>query len=225
MRRVLIVGAGGHGQVVADILLAAARRGAADTPIGFLDDDPGALGRSVLGLPVLGSTAALAAVEHDAVVLAIGDNLVRWRLWRKLLGLGAVFASAVHPDAIVGLDAHLGSGVVVCAGAVVGTGAWIGDCAILNTGCGVDHHGQIGACAHVAPGAHLGGSVRVGYGALVGMGAAVLPGCAIGDWAVVGAGSVVVGHVAAGATVVGAPARPTPSRERSVRPGAPLVGE
>jgi len=204
---VLIVGAGGHGQVVADILQEACRHGADAEPVGFLDDDRSLWGQTVLGLPVLGAVADLPAMPHDAVIVAIGDNAVRWRLLCGLRASGVRLTSAVHPSAVIAQGARLGAGVAVCAGVIVNTGSIIGDRVILNTACTVDHHNCIGDCAHIAPGAHLAGRVVVGEGALVGIGSSVTPGRRIGQWATVGAGAVVIRDVPAGSVAVGVPAR------------------
>ncbi|MGQ9682325.1 MAG: acetyltransferase [Anaerolineae bacterium] len=214
MRRVLIVGAGGHGQVVADILLACMRRGANDVPVGFVDDANHLAGATILGLPVLGAVQELPRLACDAVIVAVGDNRTRSRLLVLMREWRVQLVNAVHPAATVAADVVVGLGVVICAGAVVGTGSSIGDGTILNTACSVDHHGRIGAFAHIAPGSHLGGGVTVGEGALVGIGSAVMPWQSIGSWAVVGAGSVVTKGVLPGASVAGVPARPIRPRAR-----------
>ena len=205
--RIIILGAGGHAQVVADILLHIQSSDRAVHPVGYLDDDPDLLGKTPLGLPVLGKIDELAQIEHDAVVVGIGNNRVRHRLYRDLLARGETFALACHPDAVIALNVSIGLGSVVCAGVVVNTGSRIGVNAILNTGCTVDHHNQIGDHAHIAPGVHLGGDVRIGVGTLVGIGATVIPQRSVGDWSVIGAGSVVTKNVLSGVVAVGTPAR------------------
>jgi sugar O-acyltransferase (sialic acid O-acetyltransferase NeuD family) len=206
--KVLILGAGGHGQVVADILLARVRSGGSDAqPLGFLDDDPALLDRTFQGLPVLGSIAQVASIPHDAVVVAIGDNLTRQRISLRLESQGERFAAAIHPSAVVGSDVEIGAGTMVCAGSVVNPGVRLGRGVILNTACSVDHHNHVGDYAHIAPGAHLGGDVHIGEGALIGLGAGVLPGRQVGAWATVGAGATVTRDVPGRATVVGLPAR------------------
>ena len=211
--RVLIVGAGGHGQVVADILLARVRSGCPDGhPVGFLDDDPALLAHTFLGLPVLGSVAQASSIPHDAVVVAIGDNPTRQRISLRLEAQGERFATAIHPAAVVGSDVEIGAGTMVSAGAVVNPGARIGRGVILNTACSVDHHNFVGDYAHIAPGAHLGGDVRIEEGALIGLGAGVLPGRQVGAWATVGAGATVTRNVPDRTTVAGVPAR-TMTRE------------
>jgi sugar O-acyltransferase (sialic acid O-acetyltransferase NeuD family) len=210
--RVLVLGAGGHGQVVADALHCAARCGAQAEPIGFLDDDPALEGALPLGLRVWGPLAALAATPHDALILGIGSNAVRKRLYLALAERGERFVSAIHPTAVIGSGATLGCGTVVCAGAVINTGAHIGANVIINSGAIVEHHNRVGDHAHIAPGARLGGDVRVGEGTLVGLGAIVLPQQQVGAWCIVGAGAVVLHPVGDKLTVAGVPARPLAAR-------------
>ena len=204
---VLILGAGGHAQVVADILLRAHDAGTNCQPIGFLDDDPTLAGTAIMGLPVLGAIAQLSEFDHDAVIVAIGDNCTRARIFESVRARGERIVNAIHPVAVVAPDVRLGEGVMICAGVVVNTGTIIGDNVILNTGCTVDHHNRIGNHAHIAPGVHLGGNVHIGEGAFIGIGTVVIPGCSIGEWAMIGAGSVVTKDILPYATAVGMPAR------------------
>lgn len=206
-QRIIVVGAGGHGQVVADILLRMAEHGCGCAPVGYVDDRAAIHGLRLLELPVLGSVADLSQLAHDAIVVAVGDNLTRRRLYEQLLAAGEQVATAIHPRAVLAPDAVIGRGVVVCAGAIVNPGSQIGDDVILNTGCTVDHHNQIGDHVHVGPGAHLGGDVAIGEGALIGIGATVMPQRRVGAWAIVGAAALAHRDVPAGATWVGVPGR------------------
>jgi sugar O-acyltransferase (sialic acid O-acetyltransferase NeuD family) len=202
--KIVIIGGGGHARVVADILLAMDGM----EPLGFITPDhaPGTPGP--LGLAVLGSDDAVASIPHDGLVVAVGDNRIRERLFARFSDRGETLVNAIHPSAILAPDVVLGRGCMVCPGAIVNTGTMIGDNVILNTGSVTEHDCRVGDHAHVAPGARLAGAVRIGAGALVGLGAAVLPGVAMGDGAVAGAGAVVLGDVPPGQTVVGVPARP-----------------
>lgn len=205
--RVLIVGAGGHAQVVADILWRMHEADPDIAPVGYLDDDPALSGLRLLDLPVLGPVAGLPSVAHDAVVVGIGDNRTRQVLFEVLQGQGERVFTARHPSAVVAPSATVGPGSMICAGVVVGTGATVGANVLLNTSCSVDHHNRIGDHVHVAPGVHLGGEVAVGEGAFLGIGSTVVPRRTIGAWAFVGAGSVVTKDIPAGATAMGVPAR------------------
>lgn len=206
--KVLIVGAGGHGQVVSDIFQAQRAAGEDIEVIGYMDDDSALHGQERLGRPVLGPLASIPRIDHDAVVVAVGDNARRAHLHERLTQRAARFATAQHPSALIARGTVVGSGSVLCAGIVIGCMSWVGQGVILNTACTVDHHARVGDFVHVAPGVHLGGDVSVGAGVLIGIGAVVLPGVSIGSGAVVGAGAVVTRNVADGATVVGVPAAP-----------------
>ena len=218
MKRVLIIGAGGHAQVVADILLHMREAGADLTPIGFLDDNPHLFGEWRLGLPILGPLAAIDAVAHDALVIGIGDNRTRKAIYERLAACGEQFVVACHPSAIIASDAMIGMGTVIAARAIVNAGSHIGVNAILNSGCIVEHHNRIGAHTHIAPGATLGGAVVVGEGALVGIGATVLPQRVVGAWSVVGGGALVTSAVDDHLVVTGIPARPHMTVPRNGHP-------
>jgi sugar O-acyltransferase (sialic acid O-acetyltransferase NeuD family) len=206
--KILIVGAGGHGQVVADILLARQKiDGGQVKPMGFLDDNPALQQQIFLGLLVLGTIAQLPAIAHEAVIVAIGDNRTRQKISQTLLHRSEQLATAIHPTAVIGTEVKIGGGTMICAGAIVNPGAHLGRSVILNTGCTIDHHNRIGHYVHVGPGVHLGGDVEIGEGTLLGIGATVLPQRRVGAWSVVGAGAVVTKDIPANTTVVGVPAR------------------
>ena len=201
--KVLVIGAGGHGQIVADILRASAQCDRTLEFIGFLDDDRRG------GRPdVLGPLSAVRDVAHDAVIVAIGDNEMRARITVRLAADGERFATVRHPAAIVSAGVEAGDGSMFCAGAIACTAATIGRGVILNTASSVDHHCRVGDFVHIAPGARIGGEVTIGDRALIGIGAVVLPRVSIGHDAVVGAGAVVTRDVPPYATVVGTPAAP-----------------
>ncbi len=203
MTGVLILGAGGHAKVVADILL----RGGVSVA-GFLDDDPALWNSLIWDLPVLGSIHDYAAYDPGGLVLAVGSSSVRQLLAHKLKDVPAsLWITAIHPQAVVAPSARVGPGTVVAAGAVINPDAIIGQHAIINTGATVDHDCHIHDFAHIAPGAHLAGGVQVGSGTLVGVGANVIPGVMIGASVTVGAGAVVVKDIPDGVTARGVPAR------------------
>lgn len=191
--------------MVADILLAGSAS-SGDQLVGFLDDDTALQGTEIMGVPVIGPIDRFANMEYDGLVVAIGDNQTRARVFEACRARGARFINAVHPTAVVGSGVRFGEGVMVCAGVVINPHAVIGDDVILNTSCSVDHHVQIEAHVHIGPGVCLAGEVRVGEGALVGIGANVIPRLVLGRWSVVGAGAAVITDVPPSATAVGVPA-------------------
>jgi sugar O-acyltransferase (sialic acid O-acetyltransferase NeuD family) len=204
--RVLIVGAGGHGQVMLDVIR---RQGGAEV-VGFLDDRQELAGQEVAGVPVLGPGSDSALVARSGAthfLVAIGDNRVRAAKFRQMQAMGLLPWSAIHPATTLAEDVKLGRGAQVVAGVIVNPAAVIGENVILNTACTVDHHCVLEDHVFIGPGAHLGGAVTVRELAFLGIGALVLPGRTIGAGAMVGAGSVVNKDVPAGVVVVGVPAR------------------
>lgn len=190
---ILIIGAGGHGQVVADILLAQPGRPEGTLrPAGFLDDNPVQRGNHFFDLPIFGSVADLAVIPHDGVIVAIGDNRTRQRLIDYLLAQGEWLVTAIHPSAVIGTGVTVGAGTVIGPGAVVNTGVGLGRGVIVNTHSTVDHHTRLGDFSHVSPGAHLCGHVTAGSGVFIGAGAIVTPQRQIDPWSIVPAGAVVV---------------------------------
>ncbi len=207
MERILILGAGGHGQVVADTLMRMRDAGAQVIPLGYLDDAVAMQNQTLLGLPVLGRMTDLAQIAHTAIVIAIGDNGTRQNLFDRLRQQGECFIVARHPQTVIAPDVRIGPGTVICAGVIINPGAVIGANVILNTACTVDHHNTIGDHAHIAPGVHLGGDVQIGAGTLVGIGATVMPQRQVGAWSVVGAGALIHVDLPSHAVAVGLPAK------------------
>lgn len=203
-RGLLVIGAGGHGRVVADTALATGRW----DKVAFIDDQVD-ITQQVLELPVLGSTESLLGLrpEYSAVVVAIGAAAERLRLLEYCRGLGFDLPTIVHPTACVSRFATLREGCVVCAHAVVNAGAVLEAGCIVNTASSVDHDCKLGSGVHVCPGARLAGNVCVGSGTSIGIGSCIRQGVVVGRGAMIGAGAVVVGNVAPGATVTGNPAR------------------
>ncbi|TAJ77012.1 MAG: acetyltransferase [Gallionellaceae bacterium] len=205
MSTLLIVGAGGHGKVVADTALETSRW----DEILFLDDAWPEKKQNGYW-DIRGKAIQLEnwkAQCTDAIV-AIGNNHLRMELQSKLVSAGFEIATIVHPSARVSRFAKLGAGSVVFANAVINVDAEIGEAAIINTAATVDHDCRLGNGVHVAPGGNLGGGVTVGDFSWIGIGAAIRHYIMIGADVTVGAGAVVVSNVLDGVTAVGSPARP-----------------
>jgi len=206
-RKCVVLGCGGHGRVVLDILVNA---GDFDV-VGFVDSNRTLIGRRIDGIEVLGQPDNLPEIRRklgaDCAVVAIGDNGVRRAFADRLDAIGFELVNAIHPSANLARNVTLGTNIVVAAGALVGAHGQIGDSVILNTGCIVDHESLIGTATHICPGARLAGRVTVESGAFVGIGATIIQSIRVGYESIVGAGAVVTADVAPMSTVVGVPAR------------------
>jgi len=201
--RLLVIGAGGHGKVVAEAAIASGQW----QQIAFLDGRFPGLSR-VLAWPVIGSDQAAVEFlgEFPAIFVAIGDNRLRSSLTEKLEESGFALPSVIHPTSWVSPSAQIGRGTILVAGAVINAGAKLGRGCIVNTGATVDHDCSIADGVHISPGAHIGGDGVIGARTWIGIGASVRHGVRIGADVVVGAGAAVVEDVADGITVVGVPA-------------------
>jgi sugar O-acyltransferase (sialic acid O-acetyltransferase NeuD family) len=206
IQKVFVYGAGGHGKVVGDILLAREDR----RFVGFIDDRTELRGSTVLGLPVCGGGEWLqnqASKQCVAVALGIGDNFARQRVAQACLAWGAELLTLVHPTAAVSASARLGVGAVVMAQAGINSEARIGNGAIVNTSATVDHDVEVGEHAHVGPKAAMGGASRLGMLSFLGIGAVIIHCAVVGAHSVVGAGAVVVADVPDRVVAIGVPAR------------------
>ncbi|MCY9160624.1 acetyltransferase [Bacillus atrophaeus] len=205
MIKVAVIGDGGHGKVVKEIVSART-----DTRlIGVLDDTFSALQYSgELYTGPADSIQELRRLIPDIVfVLAIGSNIVRKQLAERLGLEQKDFVSLIHPSAMISKSAKVGHGTVVMAGAVIQAGAIIGAHSIINTGAVVEHDNRIGDFVHLSPRVTLTGAVAVSEGAHLGAGAVVIPEMSIGRWSVVGAGAAVISPIPDQVTAVGTPAR------------------
>ncbi|MCK4627617.1 MAG: acetyltransferase [Sedimentisphaerales bacterium] len=204
--KIVIIGAGGHGRVVLDIL----RNNHQFEVAGFIDTNQALHRQSIDGIEVLGNLSLIQKLQEMGIggaFVAIGDNRVRQKYAAFLAQAGVSLVSAIHPGASVAGTAQIGKNVVIAAGANICTHVTIEDSAILNTGCIIDHESVIHRAAHICPGVKLAGHVRVMESAFIGIGATIIQGITIGESAVVGAGTVVLQEVPAFTTVVGVPAR------------------
>lgn len=202
---ILIVGAGGHGRGILEILVAA---GQGECVVGFLDDGLGSEHR-VGGLPVVGTVASAASWSAKGAVflLGVGEPLVRRTVARKLDALGAAFASAVHPRATLYREVEVGPGAVVAAGVVVAAKTTLGPHSLLNLNATVGHDCRLEAFATVAPGANLGGFVHMAEAAFVGLNGTVVPGRNLGRECRLGPGSVLLEDLGERRIAFGVPAR------------------
>lgn len=198
MKSIVIIGASGHGKVVADIA-----KNMGYEEIIFLDD--GKTGK-VWDYEIAGDTSLIDSYDADFFV-AIGSGPVRKRISLLLEEKGKNIPVLVHPSAVVAESATLGKGTVVMAGAVINPDAIISNGAIINTGASVDHDCFIGEYNHISVGSHIAGAVITGECVWIGAGATVSNNIKICGNVLVGAGAVVVKNIDEKGTYIGVPAK------------------
>ncbi|MCA0970939.1 acetyltransferase [Halobacillus litoralis] len=200
--KLLIIGASGHGKVVADIALKMNRW----KVISFLDDNKNIY--TSMGLDIIGTSGDIFTyVEEYEIFIGIGNNATRQRIHEMLETVGASIPVLVHPNAVIGNQVKIGNGTAVMAGAVVNCCTKIGKSCIVNTSSTIDHDNFIEDFVHISPGVHLAGTVKVCQGSWLGIGSVVSNNIAITKWSKVGAGSVVVKDISEPGVYVGVPVR------------------
>jgi len=198
----LIIGASGHGKVVADIALKSNQW----ETIAFLDEDESI--KSCLGLEVIGKASDVFTYKQEVdFFVAIGNNAKRERIQEKLTNEGLSVVALIHPSAVIGTDVEIGKGTVIMAGAVINSSTKIGNGCIINTGATVDHDNIIEDYVHVSPGVSIAGSVRIDNGTWLGIGSVVSNNISICDKCIIGAGTVVIKNITEPGTYVGVPGR------------------
>jgi sugar O-acyltransferase (sialic acid O-acetyltransferase NeuD family) len=205
----VIVGAGGFGREVLDLVRDIDAAAPTFDFLGFLDDghvEEHLLGR--LGARLLGPSSRLAELPASYVV-GIGAAEPRRRIDALARSWGRSAVTLRHPSATIGRDIDVGEGSVIAAGVSLTTHIVLGRHVHLNLHCTVGHDTVIEDYVTLFPGVHLGGGVVVEEGARLGLGCVVLPNTRIGRGAIVGAGAVVARDVAPDTTVMGTVARPT----------------
>ena len=197
MRKLAIIGASGHGKVVADI---ARKNGYKE--IVFLDDDESI--HECGCYPVIGKSSEAGTIYAD-IIVGIGNAGIRKRIQESVPE--GELVTLIHPDAVIAEDVAIGAGTVVMAGAVINPGVRIGKGCIINTCSSVDHDCVVGDYVHIAVGSHLCGTVSVGSGTWIGAGAIVSNNISICPDCMIGAGAVIVKNIDSAGTYMGVPAR------------------
>lgn len=194
---IIIIGASGHGKVIADIV-----EEAGDRVYGFLDDNKEGI---FLDKNILGKIEDCKQYREYSFIIAIGNNFVRQRIADDYPGLD--YYTAIHPKASISKRCEIGKGSCVMEYAVIHADAKVGNHCIINTGSIVEHDDVLEDYVHISPNAALGGTVIVGKESHIGIGAVVKNNIRICQRTIIGAGGVVVKDITESGTYIGMPAR------------------
>ena len=192
--KLIIIGASGHGLVLADIALKLGYS------VSFWDDDV-----TKMNLNYSVEKRALNVPENVSIIIGIGSNYIRKKI--SLQYSLEKYISMIHPKSIISENNYIGIGSVVMAGACISHGSTIGEHCIINTAAVIDHDCLIENFVHVSPNATLCGNVSIGSGSWVGAGSVIIQGVCIGKNVIIGAGAVILSNVPDNTTVVGNPGK------------------
>ncbi|QCX32362.1 acetyltransferase [Caloramator sp. E03] len=207
MKKIVLVGAGGHCKVIIDII-----KSIEEFEIVGITDKSNICG-NLLGIPIIGDDEVLQdlfnkGVEYAFVSLGSIDNLAfRYELYKKLKQIGFKVPTLIHKNSIVSPYASIEEGVCIMANAVVNANAYVGKNSIINTSSIIEHDCIIGDNCHISPGAKLGGNCKIGNNVHIGIGATVIHSINIGENTTIGAGAVVIDNIGDNKVAVGVPAK------------------
>lgn len=203
MKRLAILGASGHGKVIAEIALST------DWDSVEFYDDAFPDKSTIHDVSIQGGLDKLIEKSdcYDGFHVAIGDNRTRLNILNRLLKLSLHCPNIIAPSSVISQSVSMGIGISIMANVVVNTGVRLGDGVILNTSCSVDHDCNIASGAHISPGANLAGDVSIGICSWVGIGSAIIEGKVVGDNSIIGAGSAVIIDIPNDVTAVGVPSK------------------
>lgn len=204
---VVVVGAGGFGREVAELIRDLSRSGAGLEFAGFLSDDEATWGTVVNDAPVLGGLSWLESHPDAQVALGVGSPATKCRIVSRLRWLDLRFPVLVHPTVIRSPYVDLGPGTIVTAGNILTANIVLGAYAMLNLACTVGHDTVLGDYVSVSPRVAVSGNVSIKAGCDVGTGSALIQGVTVGEWSIIGAGAVVAGNLPPNCTAVGVPAK------------------
>jgi sugar O-acyltransferase (sialic acid O-acetyltransferase NeuD family) len=204
MSEILIIGAGDHAKVVAEILSSSGKE-----IHGFIDilDKKENVGKKILGYPVVDTLSEIYKYSNKACIIAYGDVVKRKEIFSFISGLEFDLVNAIHPSAVISKTLQMGKGNSISAGVVVTVDVEIGDCNIINTGATIDHDVKLGSFININPGVHIAGRVRIGDLSVIGIGASIKDEVSIGKRVTVGAGAVVINDLPDNCVAVGVPAK------------------
>lgn len=209
MKKIIIVGGGGHARVIIDILLKIP-----DVEIiGITEVRKELHGTFLLDIPVRGDDSILPQLlkkEDTSAIIgvgSIGDTALRAKLFEEVKAMGFTFINVIHPYSCINSRVVLGEGNVIMAGAIINPDVVIGNNTIINTGVIIEHDCIIEDNTHISLGVKLGGGIKIGKNSHIGIGATIIQGINVGKNVIVGAGSVVIRDIPDNTTVVGVPAK------------------
>jgi sugar O-acyltransferase (sialic acid O-acetyltransferase NeuD family) len=209
MKNIVIIGAGGFGREVLDIVDACNQTNKIYEPLGFIVDPIyGKPGEIVNDLPILGGFDWLEKhAEEVYITCGVGPSHLRYQLVQRAKEINCRYTNLIHPSVIMTRWITMGEGVIITAGCILTNQIHIGDHVHINLDCTIGHNSVLQDFVTLAPGVHVSGNVRLETGCYIGTGANIIEKISIGNWSIVGAGSTIIGNVSPNTTVVGNPGK------------------
>lgn len=151
MKKLLIIGAGGHGFVVKEIAenLKDKEGNPVYSEIAFIDDN------SDIAIGKTSDIERLSSIYKEAIV-SIGHSSLRKELCEKLINAGYTLPVIIDKSAYVSKSAKIAAGTLVEPKAVINANTTIGCGCIISVGAIVDHNATVGDYTQINAGLVVG---------------------------------------------------------------------
>lgn len=206
MKKIAILGGGGHAKVVASIIMKLNNY----EIIGYIDKHNNG---EILSIPYIGDDDNFIRNQKNKVgfvALGIGQiksSELRKSIVKKYVDADYKFPPIISPTAIINYNLQVGNGTIIMDGVVINIDSQIGEYSIINTNSTIEHDCKIGDYVHIAPGVTMSGEVKIGDNCMIGVGSTIIQGISIISNVVLGAGSIVHKNITASGVYVGNPLR------------------
>ncbi|MDC1135634.1 acetyltransferase [Alphaproteobacteria bacterium] len=202
MKRLAILGGGGHSKVVTEAALLSGWNS-----IRIFDDISGTQQNTSMVLAGDFDDLINKCQDFDGCFVALGSNFERKKYFKLLKRAGAELVNIKHPSALISDKVNLENGIMLAAGTIINCDVTIEDGVIVNTGSTIDHDCMLKSFTHISPGCNLAGNVTVGEKTWVGIGTKIKENISIGESTIIGAGSVVISDMPSDSICFGIPCR------------------
>lgn len=220
MKKIVIIGAGGFGREVLDVIDAINNVKHIFEMMGFIDDNLSMQRKTINGYPVLGGLDWFKHLTSNdiinlEVVCGVGTNETRKKITKKLEKLGIKFATLIHPTVNIGRDVKIGKGVIICGGNNLTCNIKIGNHVLINLDCTIGHDTVIEDYVGMSPSVNISGNSTLREGCRLFTNSLTIPSVTVGKWSIIGAGSVVIKNIPEYSVAVGVPAKIIKERNKN----------
>ncbi|QHQ63192.1 transferase [Anaerocolumna sedimenticola] len=209
MKDIVIIGAGGFGKEVAQLIKDINKDKKTWNLLGYIDETVEKHGSLINETPVLGSFDWFEKSSRSKVwaVCALGNPRDKYKLIQKTSAYPINYATIIHPDAKINKYSDLGFGCIICCNSFISVNTKIGNHVCINPGCGIGHDTIIEDYTSLYWNVTLSGNVFIHEGCEIGSKAIVIQKKTVGKWSIIGAGAVIIRDLPEYCTAVGVPGR------------------
>tara|TARA_Y100001970_G_C14116293_1_gene793764 strand:+ start:539 stop:1198 length:660 start_codon:yes stop_codon:yes gene_type:complete len=197
--KIYIFGTGGLSRVACSIINSNKNY----TIAGFIEQKP----KKVLNKKIYSLDFFLKNFKHLNVVLAIGENITRKKIYEKLKNKNFSFPNIISNYANIADGTKIGHGNIIMPNTFINTNSKIGNFCILNSSSLLEHDCNISSFVNISPAAVICGGCKLDEGVFIGANSTIIQYLKIEKWSVVGSASTVIKNIKKNTLNLGSPSR------------------